>query len=109
MAAPKTQQYRQAPFSYHGWQKFAAGLGHAVPEVPSFFVRPADRMFPLKAGDELFIDAPDAEENPKMRFVFEVAFEEPDADVQNGEPLAETLQKFTQIVESTVTRFEPLL
>jgi hypothetical protein len=31
----------------------------------SLWAKPADRIFPLKAGDELFIDAPDAE--PKNR------------------------------------------
>jgi hypothetical protein len=41
------------------------------------FFRPGDRMFPLKIGDELFIDSPDAKVNEKMQFRFDVAFGEP--------------------------------
>ena len=40
------------------------------------FFKTADRMFPLKAGDELFIDAPDGKVNEKMQFRFDVAFGE---------------------------------
>jgi hypothetical protein len=34
----------------------------------NLFLRPADRLFPLKAGDELFIDGPDAEPNESLNF-----------------------------------------
>jgi hypothetical protein len=45
--------------------------------LPPLFVRPADRLFPLKAGDELFIDTPDSKVNEQMQFRFDVAFGEP--------------------------------
>jgi hypothetical protein len=34
-------------------------------------------MFPLKAGDELFTDVPDARPNKHLKFRFEVAISEP--------------------------------
>jgi hypothetical protein len=51
-------------------------MREAFPErdVPtlSTFLRPADSMFPLKAGDELFIDAQDAEQDDNLQFRFGV-------------------------------------
>ena len=72
-----------------------------------FYVKPADRMFPLKAGDELFIDAPNVKVNEKMQFVFEVAFGEP--QIVEGEPLLKTLHEFTNLVDGIITSFRPLL
>jgi hypothetical protein len=77
--------------------------------VPSFFVRPADRMFPIKIGDELFIDAPDAEPNEKMEFRFEVAIQEPKADLLNGEPLIDTLGGFVAVVDDTINQLAPMI
>lgn len=71
------------------------------------FLNPADRMFPLKAGDELFIDAPDAEVNEQMQFRFEVAFGEP--QVVEGEPLIETLHQMIDLVDNIVLSFRPFL
>jgi hypothetical protein len=71
------------------------------------FFKPGDRMFPLKVGDELFIDAPDAKENQKMQFRFEVAFGEP--GIAEGEPLLETLQSFADFVDHVISDFAPLL
>jgi hypothetical protein len=48
-----------------------------TPKMEAFF-RPADRMCPLKAGDELFIDEPDAEPNKDLKFKFEVSLHEPE-------------------------------
>lgn len=81
-----------------------ADLAHV--ELPAFF-RPADRMFPLAAGAELFIDGPDAEADPEMEFRFEVAFGEP--GIVEGEPLQETLTTMAETVENLVTTFRPLL
>ena len=72
-----------------------------------FYLKPADRLFPLKIGDELFIDGPDAEENEKMQFVFEVAFGEP--KIVEGEPLLETLHQMTKVVDGIIPSFVPLL
>lgn len=43
---------------------------------PEVFIRTADRTFPLKVGEELFIDGPDALVDEKMRFRFEVVLNE---------------------------------
>jgi hypothetical protein len=75
--------------------------------VLDIFLRPADRMFPLKAGNELFIDGPDAEVNEQMQFRFEIAFGEP--QVVEGEPLLETLQSMADSVNHLVSDFAPLL
>jgi len=78
-------------------------------QLPPFFVRPADRMFPVKVDDEFFVDSPDAEPNEKMEFKFEVAFQEPEADVLNGEPLIQTLSEFVTAVEGTINQLAPLI
>jgi hypothetical protein len=85
-----------------------AGPGKEI-QLPPLFLRPADRMFPLKLGDQLFIDGPDAEPNEKMEFKFEVAFQEPEADVLHGEPLIETLSELAAAVESTIDQLAPLI
>jgi hypothetical protein len=71
------------------------------------FLRPADRLFPLRAGDELFVDLPEAELDEQMQFRFEIAFGEP-KDVA-GEPLTEALQQMIDVVENTVVSFKSLL
>ena len=74
-------------------------------ELPSMtaFLRPADNKFPLKAGDELFIDAADAEPNGKIQFRFEVALNEP--GIIEGKPVQETLVQFRDRVSSIVNSF----
>lgn len=68
------------------------------------FFRPADRMFPIKVGDELLVDAPDAETSEKLEFRFEVAFGE--EGVALGEPILETLSTLLQAVEAIPPKFE---
>jgi hypothetical protein len=68
------------------------------------FVRPADRLFPLETGDELFVDAPDAAPDEKLQFRFELGFGE--KDIVFGDPLLETLASMACTVESIVQRFE---
>lgn len=84
----------------------------AFPNLPDFpsmsaFFKPADVLFPLKAGDELFIDGPDAEVNEKMQFRFNVALNEP--GIVEGKPLLETLHQFTALVEGIVGALTPRL
>ncbi len=78
-------------------------------DVPTFdlFIKPADRLFPLKVGDELFIDAPGAEVDPKMQFRFDVGFAEP--QVIEDAHLTETVRHMTDLVDSIVVSFRPLL
>jgi hypothetical protein len=75
--------------------------------LPPLFLRSADRLYPLKAGDELFVDAPNAKVNEKLQFRFDVALSEP--QVVEGEPLLETLQQMLDLVGKLVPTFEPLL
>jgi hypothetical protein len=64
-------------------------------------------MCPLKAGDELFVDVPDAEMNENLDFRFKVAFNEP--GIIEGEPLIETLHQFTKLVGDIVAQIVRLL
>lgn len=74
---------------------------------PPFFVRPGDRMFPLKVDDELFVDLPDANVSPTMQFRFDVALGEP--GIVEGEAIIDALQQMIDEVGSTIRQFEPLL
>jgi hypothetical protein len=60
-----------------------------IPDMP-LFLKPADNLFPLKPGSELFIDEPNAEPNPKMQFRFNVVFNE--QDIVTGEPIIDVIQ-----------------
>jgi hypothetical protein len=75
--------------------------------VLNVFLRPANRQFPLKQGNILFRDAPNAEVNEQMQFVFEVAFGEP--QVIEGEPLLPTLVQMSDYVDNLIISFKPLL
>ncbi|MGA2363495.1 MAG: hypothetical protein ABSG73_13695 [Candidatus Aminicenantales bacterium] len=71
------------------------------------FFGTSDKMFPLKAGDELFIDASDAEVIENMQFRLEIAFGEP--GIIEGAPLIETLHGMADLVDQLLTDFIPLL
>ena len=92
---------------------FEEAMAKSPPEmrftVPksSLFLNPADRMWPLKAGDQLFIDGPDAEVKENRQFRFEVAFGE--SEVAEGEPIIETLQQMADLVDSLIMSFLPFL
>jgi hypothetical protein len=78
----------------------------AVPDL-SLFVRPQDNLFPLKAGDELFIDQPDAEADENQQIRFAVVINEP--GVIEGEAIIETLRQMVDVVDQLVPVFRPLL
>jgi hypothetical protein len=75
--------------------------------APKAFFSDGNRMFPLKAGDVLFTDAPDAEVDKELEFRFDVAFGEP--EIVEGESLLESLQHMADVVDQIVTTFKPLL
>lgn len=90
------------------------GLRRAFPEIAipdtanmALFIRPADNLFPLEAGKELFMDAPDAEFNKKIQFTFEVAIHEP--GIIEGKPIPETLVQFRDRVSGIIDAFRPCL
>jgi hypothetical protein len=85
--------------------EIAAKLG-AVPNI-ELFVIPKDRKWPLKAGDQLFIDAPDAKVDENRQFRFEVAFGE--SKIIEGESIVETLQHMADLVDDIISGFRPLL
>jgi hypothetical protein len=64
-------------------------------------------LVPLKAGDVLFTDAPNAEVNDKMQFPFTISLHEP--RVIEGKALIESLHQFAKLVDDTLTQFAPLL
>ena len=78
----------------------------AMPDL-ALFLRPQDNLFPLKAGDELFIDQPDAEPNEHQQIRFAVVISEP--GVIEGEALVETLSQMVDLVDHLVPIFRPLL
>lgn len=78
-----------------------------IPVLPAIFLRPADRLFPLKAGDELFIDHPDAEVNEQTQFRFDVALSE--TGIVEGEPLIKALEEMSDTVDSLFPAFAPLV
>ncbi len=67
---------------------------------------PLDRMFPLKVGDELFIDAPGAKENEKIHFLCDISFGEP--GIMEGDWILETVQGMSDLVAQIAADFEAL-
>jgi hypothetical protein len=87
-------------------------MRESMPDLPpisdlKLLVRPADRLFPLKVGDELYIGGVDHPVNPAMEFRFDVALGE--SGVVDGEPLIETLQQMVDAVDGLVAGFKPHL
>jgi hypothetical protein len=83
-------------------------MREAFPAMPAFpplkaFFKPADRLFPLKVGDELYIGGVDHPINAEMEFSFDVALGEP--GIVDGEQLLETLQNMTDVVDGLVAEF----
>jgi hypothetical protein len=75
--------------------------------VDDAYFMSGDNLCPLEVGDELFIDAPDAEPNKKLGFRFNVAFNEP--GICEGKPVIEAIQGFLDLVNRTVEDFRPHL
>jgi hypothetical protein len=82
------------------------GAGQKLPEIEDY-VKPADRLWPLKARDELFIDGPDSDLNPKVKFCFDVCLGEP--GIIEGEPLVETLESLAAAVSAAIAELNPFL
>lgn len=88
-------------------EELARSAQAAMAEV-SLWLRPAqDSLEPLKPGDELLTDSPDAPEDPSIRFAFDVAILEP--DVAEGEPLIAVLHRTAELVEHVVYTLAPHL
>jgi hypothetical protein len=98
-----------------GWKLLADAMRARSPEraaqvertslaIP---IRPADDLFPLKIGDDLFIDAPDAEPNEKVKFTIEIAFGEP--GIIKPRSIFPTIKQMADLVDSLILSFEPFL
>jgi hypothetical protein len=72
-----------------------------------FFRTSPMSLCPLKPGDELFVDAPDAEVNDQIQFRFDIAISE--AGILEGESLLETLHQVANLVDDLLGQFAPLL
>ena len=82
--------------------------GTPVPKISAYFRASSDDpMVPLKAGDEVFIDGPDAEPNQHFEVRFEVALSEP--RILAGEPIIETLHQMVDLVDHLIPTFKSLL
>lgn len=89
-----------------------ASAGPEWADIPSalVFLKPDDRQYPLKSGDELFripANAPGAENHPDPEFTFDVALGEP--EIFKGRPVLETLIELREQVEAVIASFAPLL
>ncbi len=93
------------PMLHRNMQELLGGRS-VVPKL-DLFLKPADKLCPLKVGDELFVGAPDAEIDQQMQFRFNVAFGEP--QIIEGEPLLETLKQMANIVDGLIPSFGPCL
>jgi hypothetical protein len=69
----------------------------------SLHIRPADKMFPLKAGDELFIGAPDDEVDKNKQFTFQVSLNE--SGIVENEPILRALQDMIDLVDGLIPAF----
>jgi hypothetical protein len=76
------------------------------PQFPDAYVSFNERQM-LNVGDELFIDAPDAEFNEKIEFLLDIAFSEP--GIAEGESIIETIQRTADFVDNLITEFIPFL
>lgn len=70
------------------------------------FFHPAERMFPLKQGDELFIDSPHAKVDKHLQLRFYIALGESSIA---GEPVVEAVQPMIDLVDNIVLQFKPWL
>jgi hypothetical protein len=83
-----------------------AGIEREIPEF-ELWVRPADRMCGLKAGDILYTGAPGAKAHDKMQFRLTVSLNEP--GIVECQPLLESLKQFADLVGNTIATFKPCL
>ena len=79
----------------------------ASPPKMDLYLQPADRMFPLHAGCDLFIDVPNADPNPELHFRFDLCFGE--SGVVTSDPILESVRRMSDQVETVIKCLTPLL
>jgi hypothetical protein len=74
---------------------------------PPLFLKPADKLFPMKVGDELYVEPIDLEVHKNRRFSFDVSFDVP--GIVDCQPAPKTLQDISTQVDEIVARLGRLL
>lgn len=69
-------------------------------------IAPQTRVFPLKAGDVLLVDPPDAKIDENIDFRFDVAFNEP--GIADGDPILGTFNQSLNLVREIIDSFAQL-
>jgi hypothetical protein len=99
------QSVNIGPVLIEGLREASKGLGMKIPDMP-LYVKPQDTLFPLKVGDELFTDLPDATEKA-IDFRFNIGLSV--TGVIEKEPLLATLNDLHNLVSNTIPQFKPCL
>jgi hypothetical protein len=73
----------------------------------SMFMNAADKLCPLKVGDELYIGLPDEEFNPTLPFCIGIALNEP--EIIQPDLMLTTVRHLAEIVSDTVKAMKPFL
>lgn len=93
------------------WETMRSVVPEKMPQIeemlPALFIRPADKLLPLKTGDVLFIDLPDKRPNPAIQFQFYIAFNE--LGVVEGDEISEILRTMHSEVLRIYDEIEPLI
>lgn len=75
--------------------------------IIDLYLKPKDTLFPVQVGDALFTDMPDAQENSKIDFRFNIGLSVP--NILEGVVLLDTLKDFCDLVSNTVLGFKSCL
>jgi len=101
---------RHAAYLKHGssslLRRTADGQHFVLRIAADIYVAPQKRICPLKAGDIILVDPPDAEPDQDIDFTFHIAFSEP--QIAEGESVIETLHQARDLVAEIVAAFAKL-
>ncbi|MEX0833417.1 MAG: hypothetical protein WD276_06035 [Actinomycetota bacterium] len=104
---PVGSAYRYLTIDGAEMVKGVPGFSKDLPSLP-LNLKPADRLFPVQDGAELFRIAAAGRDQVDMnpKFTFEIAFGE--GEIVEGKPLAETLQKYVDVTKGVLQPFRPV-
>ncbi len=80
------------------------GTDLVFPETPLLFLSPANKSFPLKVGDVLFVDGANSDEIPTMKFEFDIVFHE--TGIIENESVLETIVDMIDEAKKVVSLFK---
>jgi hypothetical protein len=91
------------PFIMATMNRMLVDIGdEPIAGAPPLPIRPADKLLPLRLGDELLLVPLDARVDQQPGFAFDVAFNAP--GVVGPEPALKTLHNITQQVDDLIVR-----